>query len=77
MDDLLKCGSCGFEGTLDDFDVIGACHGNVFCNTCGTEVDSSSGEPKLLCGECWGCQGLKESGAWEQTQLKRRSAGAA
>jgi hypothetical protein len=75
MDDLTKCGACGFQGTLDDFDVAGACPGNMFCNECGTEFDGSSGKPALLCGECWGCKGLKEQGEWEKTQAERLLAG--
>lgn len=35
---LLRCPHCGFLGDNDDFDVIGADDGNLFCPSCGDEV---------------------------------------
>ena len=71
MDDLTKCGACGFEGTLDDFDIMGACPGNLFCNECNAEFDASTGKPALLCGVCQGCKWLKDDGEWEDAQIER------
>ena len=32
-----RCPECGYTGTLDDFDVIGADGPNLFCPKCHTE----------------------------------------
>jgi hypothetical protein len=68
------CKWCGFSGMLEDFDVIGACPGNLFCNQCATEFNSETGLPALLCGECWGCQNLRDVGEFSITQKERISA---
>lgn len=46
----VRCKSCGFVGTIDDFDVLLADEGKLFCHACDAEtsvetVDESSGEP--------------------------------
>lgn len=33
------CEHCGFVGSTDDFDVLGADPGNLFCLECGEECD--------------------------------------
>ncbi len=43
-DELIQCAACDFVGTIDDFDVVGADEGNLFCNQCGAEFDSCPGE---------------------------------
>jgi hypothetical protein len=52
----LTCGYCGFhaecpitstyDSVLDDFDVLGADDGYVFCPECNSEIDATTGEPK-------------------------------
>lgn len=37
-DELARCPLCGFVGDLDDFDVLGADEGNLFCNNCWNEI---------------------------------------
>lgn len=69
---VAKCNGCGFSGALDEFDVFGACPGNLFCNNCGTEFNGSTGEPALLCGNCFGCESLKQDGEFEDAQRQRR-----
>jgi len=34
----VRCLACGFVGTLDDFDVMGANPDRLFCHACGQEV---------------------------------------
>ncbi len=34
----VRCTVCGFVGTLDDFDVMFANEGKLFCNNCGSEA---------------------------------------
>ena len=34
----VRCTACGFVGTLDDFDVLFAGEGRLFCNACGSEA---------------------------------------
>jgi Zn finger protein HypA/HybF involved in hydrogenase expression len=34
----VRCTACGFVGTLDDFDVLFASEGNLFCNNCESEA---------------------------------------
>lgn len=41
-DDLEQCPHCCFVGTLDDFDVMGADSGHLFCNQCGLEFEQST-----------------------------------
>ena len=37
---LRICPNCNFVGDeLQDFNVIGACDGNIFCTRCHTEID--------------------------------------
>lgn len=36
-DDLEQCPVCCFVGTIDDFDVMGADEGHLFCGQCGVE----------------------------------------
>lgn len=36
-DPLYRCEFCGNVAPLDDWDVLGADVGNVFCNACGRE----------------------------------------
>jgi hypothetical protein len=71
--DILKCPYCNFEGPLEDFDVLGACPGNLFCNMCGCEVDFNSDPPKvaLLCGNCQSCRELMLEGIFGTTQDNR------
>ncbi len=38
-DDLEQCPECCFVGTIDDFDVMGAEPGHLFCNQCGVEFE--------------------------------------
>jgi len=35
----LLCPCCGFQGNIQDFDVLGADDGCLFCNQCGEEVE--------------------------------------
>lgn len=37
LEDLFRCPECGFTGTLDEFDVLGAADGNLFCPDCAAE----------------------------------------
>ena len=43
-DDHVRCPKCGHVGDWDDYDCLGACNGNVFCNACGAEFDTVTGE---------------------------------
>lgn len=45
-DDLEQCPECCFVGTIDDFDVLGADDGKLFCNQCGVEFEI--GEPCVI-----------------------------
>jgi hypothetical protein len=36
---IYQCPECCFIGTDDDFDVMGADEGNLFCNQCGVEFE--------------------------------------
>lgn len=36
---LISCPECEYTGTLDDFDVIGADEGNLFCTQCHKEFN--------------------------------------
>ena len=38
--ETIACPRCGYEGELDNFDVGGACDGQVFCPQCHQEFDS-------------------------------------
>lgn len=38
-EDLEQCPECCFVGTIDDFDVLGADDGHLFCNQCGVEFE--------------------------------------
>jgi hypothetical protein len=70
--ETITCRACGHTDDLDGFDVCGACAGNLFCNGCGTEIKADTGLPAIeLCGECFGCRGLKESGEFEEVQQAR------
>lgn len=37
---VYQCPECCFVGTDDDFDVLGADDGSLFCNQCGVEFDA-------------------------------------
>lgn len=39
MEDVYRCPVCQRTGNLDNFDVIGADDGCVFCTRCHTELD--------------------------------------
>jgi hypothetical protein len=34
----VRCTACGFVGFLDEFDVLGATEGRLFCHACGSEA---------------------------------------
>jgi len=38
--EVLRCPWCGHEADLDNFDVLGADEGNVFCNGCNAELET-------------------------------------
>lgn len=45
MDEVLTCPLCGFQSDdLDDWDCIGACNDNLFCQQCHCEFDPDSGK---------------------------------
>ena len=49
----LTCKACGFSGDVrEDFDTMGTCIDQVFCNHCDTEIDASTGEPHMPCEQC-------------------------
>jgi DNA-directed RNA polymerase subunit RPC12/RpoP len=66
----ITCNVCGFTGSVDDFDCIGACANNVFCLNCGTEIDVETGLAGERCGKCYGC-GFDESFVFAEIQEKR------
>lgn len=70
-EDMIHCRECGATSSIDDCDGSGACPGNLFCGFCDTEIDTDSGCVALLCGECDGCQRLKENGTFDETQRRR------
>lgn len=44
FDAVVRCPKCGRESAdMDDWDVIGACNGNLFCQVCHCEFDPSTG----------------------------------
>jgi len=50
-DDVITCGECGESAVLDDFDVMGAEPGCLFCRNCQTEVEASTGRPISVIAE--------------------------
>lgn len=72
-DDLLQCQACQCIDTIDGFDVIGACPGSVFCNSCNTEISIETGKPTPLCGSCTGCQWLIDAGEFEDARKRREA----
>lgn len=75
-EDNFMCGDCGSIITAYECGVLGACPGNLFCPCCETEIDASSGKPRLLCGKCEACESLMVDGDWASTQVKRQLNGA-
>lgn len=53
--DLIKCPECGHLDTMDGFDGLGACGGNVFCPCCHTEFDPDTNLKHDHRSKC--CQG--------------------
>ena len=68
----VACPTCGFTGGIDDFDCLGACGNNLFCNCCNTEIDED-GKVALLCGECDWCRGMMIDGEFATVQDERRA----
>jgi hypothetical protein len=69
----LTCLHCFSSHRIDAFDVVGACDGNVFCPDCNCEIESDTGMPALLCGQCGDCETLMIEGRFgpRQDQLKQ------
>lgn len=38
LGDVLQCPECGRQARLEDYDVLGADEGCVFCNWCSSEL---------------------------------------
>lgn len=71
--DSVTCLACGETVTIEGCDVIGACDGSMFCFECGAEIDADTGEPTLLCGECYGCGLLRDHDTFDVTQQERQA----
>ena len=52
--ETIECPRCGWSATVEDFDGLGACEGNVFCISCHCEFSCSTGvvHSPLDCDEC-------------------------
>ena len=60
--ECITCGECRKLVCPDcDCDVLGSCAGNVFCNSCGTEIDSDDGTPHVCTRASAECVRVNES----------------
>ena len=48
----VKCLECEYCAPTEQFEVLGACEGCIFCPRCGCEIDSVTGLEHEDCEEC-------------------------
>lgn len=65
-DSGVRCRNCGHVAAIEAG--IDTCPSSYVCKNCDIEVESTTGLPALLCGECSKCERLASAGHWDFLQ---------